>query len=501
MSDLQPIAPVDAAPVSGPLAQRVARGAIWTMAATTARIASAILILPVLTRLLSPEDFGLIQLAMPLIFFMMVFSDFGLQPALIVAEKPTDKLWSTAFWTGMGAATILTSLLVIAAPFIADFYNEPRAELILQVLAITMFASGTMIVPGAWFLRTMNFRVLAIVEFTTVTSGIIVALTCAVAGFGVWSLVLQQLVMYSLKATALCIASKAPLKFEFSWAELKSMMNFGVSMTNTRFMLFLSRNVDMIIIGRFLGATALGFYSIAWRVMMMPIEIFANGLFQVMLPTIGQIKDEPDRLKAALFKTYRMISLFTFPAMAGIAALSGPLTRFVFGEEFAPAAFPMAALAIHGAIQSLLFMQGSVFLALNRVDIMFRWSVITVVVLVVFLLVGVQWGLEGASLGYLAATLICAPLNFRALLSLIGARLADAWAALRVHTTITVFMALAVYGLTLALPANWPPLFVLMAGIPAGVILYVGGLAVLDRKAITEVIGIVRSILARKSAG
>jgi PST family polysaccharide transporter len=196
-----------------------------------------------------------------------------------------------------------------------------------------------------------------------------------------------------------------------------------------------------------------------------------------------------------------MISLFTFPAMAGIAALSGPLTRFVFGEEFAPAAFPMAALAIHGAIQSLLFMQGSVFLALNRVDIMFRWSVITVVVLVVFLLVGVQWGLEGASLGYLAATLICAPLNFRALLSLIGARLADAWAALRVHTTITVFMALAVYGLTLALPANWPPLFVLMAGIPAGVILYVGGLAVLDRKAITEVIGIVRSILARKSAG
>ncbi|MCU0732403.1 MAG: oligosaccharide flippase family protein, partial [Hyphomonas sp.] len=137
MSDLQPTAPVDAAPVSGPLAQRVARGAIWTMAATTARIASAILILPVLTRLLSPEDFGLIQLAMPLIFFMMVFSDFGLQPALIVAEKPTDKLWSTAFWTGMGAATILTSLLVIAAPFIADFYNEPRAELILQVLAIT----------------------------------------------------------------------------------------------------------------------------------------------------------------------------------------------------------------------------------------------------------------------------------------------------------------------------------------------------------------------------
>lgn len=500
MSDLQPPAPVDAAPVPGSLAQRVAKGAVWTIAATIARIASTILILPVLTRLLSPEDFGLIQIAMPFIYFMLVFNDFGMQPALVVAENPTSKLWSTAFWSGMAMATVLSLALVLTAPFIADFYNEPRAELIIQLLAITVLASGTMIVPGAWFLRTMNFRTLAIVEFTTVTIGIIVALTCAIKGYGVWSLVIQQLVMYVLKAGALCIASNAPLKFEFSFPELKSIMNVGFGMTGTRVLQFISRNVDIIIIGRVLGAAALGFYSIAWRIMMMPVEIFANALFAVMLPALGEIKDDHGRLKAALFKTYRMISLFTFPVMAGIAALSVPFTHVVFGESFAPAAFPMAALAAYGALQSLLFMQGSVFLALNRVDIMWRWSLISAVVLIVCLLIGVQWGLEGASLGYLAATLICAPLNFRALLNLIGARLIEAWGALQVQALLSIGMSLAVYALTLVLPGSWPKLYILVVGVPVGVVIYLGGLALFDRKAITDVIDIGRSILARQAA-
>ncbi|MDP3459230.1 MAG: oligosaccharide flippase family protein, partial [Hyphomonas sp.] len=179
MTDHQSFAPPAATPgPSGvaPMGQRVAKGAIWTMAANAARIASAILILPVLTRLLSPEDFGLIQIAAPFLFFLMVFSDLGMQPALVVADKPSDKLWSTAFWTGMGAAAGLTLILILAAPAVALFFKEPRAELILQVLAITMLIGGTMIVPGAWLLRNMKFRTLAIVEFSSVTAGIVAAL-------------------------------------------------------------------------------------------------------------------------------------------------------------------------------------------------------------------------------------------------------------------------------------------------------------------------------------
>ncbi len=231
--------------------------------------------------------------------------------------------------------------------------------------------------------------------------------------------------------------------------------------------------------------------------MMMPIEIFASGLFQVLMPTMGQIKNDANRLKAALLKTYRTISLFTFPAMAGIAALSVPLTDVLFGEQFAPAAYPIAALAVHGALQSLLTVQATVFMALGRIDVMYKWSLVTLVTLGTCLLIGVQWGLKGAALGYLVSTLICAPLNFRAMLNLVGANLSDAWKALRVQTLLAIGMGLSVYGLTRLLPAEWPNIYLLFVGVPVGVVLYTGGLFLVDRKAIDDIFAIARSVLSK----
>ncbi len=503
MTHYQPPLPPASSPAQSgiaPMGQRVAKGAIWTMAANAARIASAILILPVLTRLLSPEDFGLMQIAAPFLFFLMVFSDFGMQPALVVADEPSDKLWSTAFWTGLGAASLLTIILIVAAPGVASFFNEARAERILQVLSITLLLGGAMIVPGAWLLRAMSFRTLAIVEFSSVTAGIVAALACAFMGWGVWSLVAQQLVMFSIKAAIYCTISRAPLKFEFDFAELKSITGVSWGMINVRVLWFFSGNIDMLVIGRFLGAVVLGYYSIAWRIIAMPVQIFANGLFQVLLPSLGQIKDDAGRLKAGLLKTYRIIALFTFPAMAGIAGLSVPLTAVLFGEEFAPAAYPMAVLAVHGALQSLLTVQGSVFMTLGRVDVMYRWSLITLVMLCICLLIGVQWGLPGAALGYLVSTLICAPLNFRAMLNLIGARLSDAWHALKIQTLLSVSMGILVYALSLSVPSSFTDLQVLSVCIPTGVFIYVSGLYLFDRAAMVEVLTIAQSVISKGSS-
>lgn len=505
----QPSGPANAEPVSvapdaesnpaGPasLGKRVAKGAIWTIAATLARISSAILILPVLTRLLSPEDFGLMQIAAPFLFFMMIFNDFGMQPALVLTKNPTGRLWATAFWAGLAGSALMSLMLILAAPFIAAFYNEPRAAPILQVLALCMLAGGLMIVPGGWMLRQMQFRTLSIVEVTTVTAGILAALAAALAGWGVWALVVQQLVMFFLKSAALCTLSKAPIRFQFDVSELKGIMGFSWGMTNVRVVGFLGRNIDVLIIGRFLGAAALGFYSVAWRIMMMPIEIFSSGLAQVLIPTLGQIQEDKPRLRAAVLRTYRTIAIFTMPAMAGIAALSVPLTLFIFGEKFAPAAWPIAALAVHGAVQSLLSAQGPVFMALGRLDVMMRWAIFTVVVLGAFLLVGVNWGLQGASLAYLAAGLVCAPLNFRALLTLIDGRLSDVARAAGWPALVATLMGIAVYLVSQSLPAGWMHAQVLAACIPLGVALYGLGLLLTDRRAFAEVFGILKSILSR----
>lgn len=491
-----PITPGNTAPPPG-MGKRVAKGAIWTIAANLARIASAIVILPILTRLLSPEDFGLMQIAAPFLFFMLIFHDFGMQPALALVKDPTDRLWSTAFWTGIFGAVAMATALMFAAPLIAQFYNEPRAAQIIQALSLCMLVGGLMIVPGGWMIREMQFRALAIVEVSTVTSGLVAALAAAYAGWGVWALVVQQLVMFFLKSAALLTLSRAPIGLRFEWTDLQKILGFSLGMTNVRVIWFLGRNIDGLIIGKFLGATMLGFYSVAVRVMMMPIEIFANGIAQVLIPSLGQIQEDKPRLKAAVLRTYRTIAIFTMPAMAGIAALSAPLTLVVFGEKFAPSAWPIAALAVHGATQSLLSSQGPVFMALGRLDVMMRWALFTLAVLTTFLLIGVHWGLRGAALGYLAAGLVCAPFNFRALLSLLDGRLSDVARAAGRPALIAVGMGLAVHAASLAAPQDWANLSVLVACVPLGVCLYLAGLFIFDRSAIREVMDIGRQVLAR----
>jgi PST family polysaccharide transporter len=199
-------------------------------------------------------------------------------------------------------------------------------------------------------------------------------------------------------------------------------------------------------------------------------------------------------------KAYRTISLFTFPAMAGISALAMPLTIFAFGETFAPAAVPIAALAIHGALQSLVTIQGTVFMTLGRTDLMFRWAMISLGCIIGCLLIGVQWGLNGAALGYLLASLICSPLSMRAMMKLIGAQWGDLADAILVHSLLSILMGLLVFALTLILPDSWSALAVLAVCIPVGVLIYIGGLLAFDRKAIDDVLGTARSVLMKRAS-
>lgn len=475
---------------------------MWTMGANIARIASAILILPFLARVLSPADFGLIQIAAPFLFFLMIFNDLGMGPALIRAVNPSPRLWPTAFWASLVAAIVMMLVLLLLAPAVAWFFNEPRAQSVLQALALTMLVAGVMIVPGAWMMRTMQFKAMSIIEVVSVSAGIAVAVGGAFSGWGVWSLVAQQVTMFTLKSGLILTFSGSPLRlkrslFDFSWAELRGIMGFSGMMTNARMIWFATHNVDNMIIGRVLGAAALGFYSIAFRIMMMPIEIFANGLANVLMPTLAQVQDDLPRVRAAMLRTYRIISLFTFPIMAGVAALAQPLTIFILGEKMAPAAYPVAALAIHGAIQSLLTAQGVVYIVLGRLDVLVRWSLITLVSLTICLLIGVNWGLPGASLAYLLSGLICAPGSFRAMLRILEASFFDLWKATRVQTSLAIMMGSFVYLMSIGLPADWSNFSVLAVCIPVGGMIYLTGLVFFDRKSVSEVLDLARSVVAK----
>lgn len=481
----------------GNLGKKVAKGAVWTTLANVARIASAILVLPILARYLTPEDFGIVQIGMPIVLLLMIFNDVGLGPAMVREKAPTRTMWSTVFWTNAGMGVVLTGLLMATAAPLAWFFEEPRAEPVIQALAATTMLNCLTIVPGAWLQRTFQFKEMTIVELVSVSFGIAVALYCAIAGYGVWALVYQQVAMFSLKALMLWGFARTPVRFEYSIASIRHVIGFSGNMLGSRLVGFLTGNADNLIIGKALGVAALGYYSIAYRIMIMPVQIFAYGLTQVLMPALSQMQDDVPRMRAACLRTYRLIALITFPAMAGITALADPIIVFTLSEKMAPAGPVLALLAVIGAAQSLLSSQGATYVALKRADVLMRWSMVHLVVLSVAFLVGVRWGLMGAVSAYLVGYFIYAPFSFKALLRLIDATLLDLAAVLWKPVFLSVLMGCVVYAARVSMGPDADAFSVILVGIPLGVLVYGAGLLLLDRQAIHEGREIATTILSR----
>jgi len=479
------------------LTKTATKGTAWNSVASLARIASALLILPILTRLLNPADFGILAVGMPVVLFMMLFNDMGIGPALVRADNPSKTFWSTAFFTNLFMGALLTLVVFATAGLLADAFKLPRAEPILQALAFALILNCFSVVPGAWLTRNFEFRSLAIIEIISSFTGIGVAIYTAQQGAGAWALVWQQLTMFAIKSALLWLRARVPIGFVFDWREIKAVLPFISNLLGSQMINFFARNSDNFIIARVLGDTALGFYSIAYRIMLLPIQFFAWGIASVLLPTLSTFKTDLPRVKKACLRVFRIIALITFPAMAGIAALSEPIISFVLGPKMLPAAPILAILAPIGAFQSLSSSQGAMFMTLGRTDILLRYTILTTIVVVIAFLIGTRYGLVGTAIAYLIGNIILVVPIFRSLLGLMDGTLKDMWDAVGMTAINAVLMGAVVYLLAEHCRFVGATDFeTLLICIPAGGILYGGLLLLTDRRAFPELFDLGRKVIA-----
>lgn len=480
------------------LSSRVVKGAAWGSVATVVRIASSILVLPVLARFLDARDFGLVQMGMPIVLFLMLFSDVGLGPALVRADSPSRKLWSSAFWTNIVIAGVLSALVIGTAPFAAVLYEEPDVEPILQVLGALLLLQSLSIVPYAWLQREMYFERIAIIEMIANVLAMALAIITAARGAGAWALIYQQLALYVVKTVLLWRVARPPLGLEFNWLEIKAVIPFAMNLLSAQIVNFLGRNADNVLIGKFLGATLLGFYSLAYRLMLLPVQVFSWGLAGTLLPALSRFKHDIPRLKAASLRIFRLIAFATFPIMAGMAALSEPLVEIVLGQKMASVAPLLAILAPVGALQSISSLHGPIYMAVGRTDILFRWSAFANAVAIAAFFGGVYWGIEGVAIAYLIVNLVLGLPGNMILLRLIDGTLGDLFKALGPAGAVSIVMGLTVYALAGVLTGlGWSDFSLLLVCVPVGGLMYFAGAVLFDRKTIFEFLDLLKSLVNR----
>jgi O-antigen/teichoic acid export membrane protein len=270
----------------------------------------------------------------------------------------------------------------------------------LQVLSIGFFVGTIGVVPLAMLNREMAFRKVALAQTAGAVSGTLVAISVALAGGKVWSLVSGTLVITTVTSLALWLASPFRVKAVFRPADARHMLSFGLNLSGFNVLNYFSRNADNLLVGKFLGSVSLGYYQMGYTLMTYPLQNFASVVAQVVYPALSKMQDDRERFRAAYLRTCRLIGLLTFPLMLGLAVTAQPFVRVVLGAKWMPVAGLLLVFAPLGAAQSIYTTTGLIYTTHGRPDVLFRWSMFASVMYVGSFALGLRWGIQGVATCY-----------------------------------------------------------------------------------------------------
>jgi len=348
------------------LREKAIKGFAWSAIEKWGQQILNSLVFLILARALSPDDFGLLAMASVFIAFFGVFLDQGLKAAVVQRTDLERKHLDTAFWATVLMGSFLTAAGISLSGMIANIYGEPRLEPIVTWQSIGFFMASLSSTQQAILQREMDFRSLAIRSLVAKASGGIVGVSMAILGFGVWSLVAQSLVNSFAAVIVLWKVSDWRPGFHFSGKHFRHMFSFGINVLGAKIINFFDLRVDDFLIGYFLGATALGFYSIAYRILLMLQDLIMGLSHRVVVTTFSRIQEDVTRLRNAFYQMSQLIIFVTWPIFLGIMVISSELIPVFFGEQWKPSVPVMQILAVAGIPLTSLFISEQLAIAVGK---------------------------------------------------------------------------------------------------------------------------------------
>jgi PST family polysaccharide transporter len=303
----------------------------------------------VLARLLPPEDFGLMGLAMVAVGFGNIFVKLGLGQALVQRQALTSRHVRVAFTTSVLMGGAFCALTYAAAPLIAQFFRDTHIVPILRVLSVMYVLAGLFVVSKSLLQRELSFQVLFYVECASAVlfyGG--VGITMALLGFGVWSLVYAVLARRVAELILGYGFVRHPVRPLLSLKELRELASFGVGQSLARVTNYFAVKGDYFVVGRLLGPGPLGFYTRAYKLMKLPTSKFVTGLGSVLFPAASKIQHDTERFRRAYLYTFSVMSFVVLPATAALVSLAPELIVGIYGRKWMGSIVPLQILSAFG---------------------------------------------------------------------------------------------------------------------------------------------------------
>lgn len=358
----------------------------------------------VLARLLAPEDFGLAALAAIVVGLAALLLDLGIGSAVIQRHTLTERHVRAAFGLGLGVGGLLTALVWVTAPFAAVLLRAEGLAPILRAESLLFLLSGVGVTARALLQRRLDFRTLFLVDLVGYGIGYAaIAVTLALLGFGVWSLVIGAILQSFLANTLVLARVRHPLRPLVSRPETDELLRFAWGGALNGAVNHLAFHGDNLVVGRSLGTHALGLYARAFALMMLPLGFVGNALFSILFPALSELQRDRDRFARAYLTAVAGLTLAMAPVMAGMAVAAPHLITGLYGEAWTGSVFPFQVLCAVGLFRVSAMPAGAVTHASGQVYAELQRQMVYAAWVLAASLVGARWGIGGVAIGVATA--------------------------------------------------------------------------------------------------
>ena len=393
----------------GTLRGRVVRGLFWKGGSSMARQLLRIAVTVVLARLLSPHDYGVAGMVIVFAALVDIFGDLALGAALVQRPELSEEDRSTVFWVSTGAGLFFTLLGIALATPLAAFYDTPAVRPLFMVMSLSFVITAVGSTQAALLMRVMDFRGLELRLTGGAVVGSAVAIVLAWRGAGPWALIAQQVTTAAVATLLVWRVSSWRPRFTFSRVSLRDFASFSGRVFGTRLLFYANRNADNVLVGRYIGASALGAYTIAYNIMLLPSNQISAPVQGVLYPTFSRMQDDVPRVAQAWLSVNRIVGAISLPALAGMVMVAPEFVDVVLGPKWQSAVVVIQILAWVGMLQSLQGLNSAVLQARDRTGDLLRYGVIVCAASLTAFVLGLQWGLVGVAAAYAISSTLVEP--------------------------------------------------------------------------------------------
>lgn len=451
----------------------------------------------VLARILGPSSYGVVSAATIYVTLSTLILDQGLASALVQRPRLPRTTPGAVSTLNIVTAILMAAVTWFVAPLVSDFFDTPNLTDLLRVLGIALLVKALAITPRAMQLRQLRYKPIAVADVLGGLLGAVLGIAAAISGAGIWAMAWQVIATDVVIAVVLLAVSK-DVRPNGHLRDLPAILPFGLRVFGVNGLAFFSRNADNILVGRFLGVASLSYYSMAYRVLVIPVQMVGQTVNRVAFPTFSRQAGDRQRVAVTLVSATELLSMVVVLPMVLVAVAAPQVVQVVLGPEWTRTAAVLSVLAVAGARETVFYITGSLMRAMGAAQLNLRYEIVATSSQLTGIVVGLQFGLVGVALGYALVGFALAPILLAIQRHLTGVPIRAQVRTIAPSVHAAVWGALAYEGVRLT---NWADLPTLLVGGSAFGAVSVAVLWIFHRAALARTVERVSAVLGIRYRG